>query len=324
MSRRASGPACACPAGAVHRYTARSSIFLAPARMTREPVDLLIEARWLLPIAPANTVLEHHAVAVADGRIVALGPAAELRARCEPREHVRREQHALLPGLVNAHARVCHALLRGLPVRGPRRRWLTEVLQPLEARAMGADFVRDGTRFGDRRNAAGRHHLLCRPEPVPRGGRARRGRGAACAPPSACRWQTCRRPGPRAPARTLSAPRRCGTCTAPTRASRSTSRPLARPALSDATLARVRRVADELEARIALHVGELSPPPVAAPRRRRCRREGAPLRGAAAAAARRAGTAAARLHRHRRRRPAPRGARAARAPRRGPDRLPAG
>ncbi|MGB9329197.1 MAG: hypothetical protein WCB10_00345, partial [Steroidobacteraceae bacterium] len=78
----------------------------------REPTDLLIEPRWLLPMTPASGVHEGYAVAVDAGRIRALGPAAELRERFEPRTHVLREHHALLPGLVNAHTRASHALLR--------------------------------------------------------------------------------------------------------------------------------------------------------------------------------------------------------------------
>ncbi|TLY64045.1 MAG: TRZ/ATZ family hydrolase, partial [Gammaproteobacteria bacterium] len=54
---------------------------------TRQPADLLIEARWVLPIAPANVALAEHALAVSAGRILALGPAAELRERFEVREH---------------------------------------------------------------------------------------------------------------------------------------------------------------------------------------------------------------------------------------------
>ena len=84
----------------------------------REPADLLIEPRWLLPMAP-GVVLEGHALAVGAGRILALGPAAELRARFEAREHLRRAHHALLPGLVNAHARASLTLLRAaLPDAG--------------------------------------------------------------------------------------------------------------------------------------------------------------------------------------------------------------
>ena len=100
-----------------------------------ETADFLIEPRWLLPIAPGNTVLEGHAVAVSAGRILAAGPATELRERYAPRSRIVREHHALLPGLVNAHTRACHTLLRGLPVRGPRLRWLLETLSPRERHA---------------------------------------------------------------------------------------------------------------------------------------------------------------------------------------------
>ena len=230
--------------------------------MTREPVDLLIEARWLLPIAPANTVLEHHAVAVADGRIVALGPAAELRARYAPRQHVRRERHALLPGLVNAHAHVCHALLRGLPVRGPRRRWLTEVLQPVEARAMSADFVRDGTRFGAAEMLRAGITCFADPSPIPE----EAARAAAAVPMrAAIGLPVADVPTPWAENASAHLERAAALWDVYRADARITLyfAPLPRPALSDATLARVRRVADELEARIALQVGELSPPAAA-------------------------------------------------------------
>jgi 5-methylthioadenosine/S-adenosylhomocysteine deaminase len=109
--------------------------------------EFLIEPRWLLPFTPSSTVLEGQAVAVGGGRILAVGPAAELRLRYGSCLRIVRERHALLPGLVNAHTRACHTLLRGLPVRGPRLRWLEETLTPPERRALTADLVRDGTRL---------------------------------------------------------------------------------------------------------------------------------------------------------------------------------
>lgn len=111
-----------------------------------QPADLLIEPRWLLPVAPAGAALPGCAVVIRHGRIIAVGAAAQLRERFAAREHVVRRHHVLLPGFVNAHTRACHALLRGMPVRTPRQRWLAEELAPLERRAVGADFVRDGTR----------------------------------------------------------------------------------------------------------------------------------------------------------------------------------
>jgi 5-methylthioadenosine/S-adenosylhomocysteine deaminase len=115
--------------------------------MPPESADLLIEARWVLPIAPVNTVLADHAVAVTSGRIVALGPIAQMNARFEPRERVVRRDHALLPGFVNAHTRAAMTLFRGLPVRGPRSRWLRDTVRAAEQRCMSPDFVREGTQL---------------------------------------------------------------------------------------------------------------------------------------------------------------------------------
>ncbi|MBV8157394.1 MAG: TRZ/ATZ family hydrolase, partial [Dyella sp.] len=44
-----------------------------------QTIDLLIEARWVVPVEPHGVVLEHHAVAVHHGAIVALLPIADAR-----------------------------------------------------------------------------------------------------------------------------------------------------------------------------------------------------------------------------------------------------
>jgi 5-methylthioadenosine/S-adenosylhomocysteine deaminase len=113
----------------------------------KEFVDLVIEARWVLPIAPVNTVLTDHAVAVTAGRIVAVAPTAEVNATFEPRERVIRGDHALLPGFVNAHTRAATTLFRGLPVYGPRQQWMRETVLPVGRGCMSPDFVRDGTQL---------------------------------------------------------------------------------------------------------------------------------------------------------------------------------
>jgi len=107
----------------------------------------VIEPRWVLPIAPANTVLTDHAIAVTAGRIVAVAPKAQINASFEPRERVVRAEHALLPGFVNAHTRAATALLRGLPVYGPRSQWMRDTVLPIARSCMSPDFVRDGTQL---------------------------------------------------------------------------------------------------------------------------------------------------------------------------------
>ena len=111
-----------------------------------QPIDLLIEARWALPMDDAAAI-GHAALAVDGGRIVAIGAAAALAARFAPRERIQRPRHALLPGLVNAHTHAAMSLLRGLPVRGPLMQWLNETIWPYERRSVNAQFVRSGTQL---------------------------------------------------------------------------------------------------------------------------------------------------------------------------------
>jgi 5-methylthioadenosine/S-adenosylhomocysteine deaminase len=78
----------------------------------REPADLVIEPRWLLPMTGAGGALEGQAEVINGGRILATGAAGELLARYAPREHVRRGALALLPVFIIAHTRASLSLLR--------------------------------------------------------------------------------------------------------------------------------------------------------------------------------------------------------------------
>ncbi len=109
--------------------------------------DLLVHARWILPVEPAGRVLEHHALAVTDGRILALLPSAEAREQVTAAEVVELPDHALLPGLVNAHTHTPMSLFRGLADDLPLMTWLNQHIWPAEQQWVSAEFVRDGTRL---------------------------------------------------------------------------------------------------------------------------------------------------------------------------------
>ena len=109
------------------------------------PIDLLIEARWIIPIEPAGSVLENHAIAVDKGRIVALLQQAEVQTRFAPREIKRLPQHIVIPGLVNLHTHAAMTLLRGLADDLPLMDWLQNHIWPAEAKHVSAQFVHDGT-----------------------------------------------------------------------------------------------------------------------------------------------------------------------------------
>jgi 5-methylthioadenosine/S-adenosylhomocysteine deaminase len=109
-----------------------------------QPIDLLISARWIVPIEPNRVVLEGHAVAIDGGAIVAVLPVDEADGKYVPRERVDLPRHALIPGLVNAHTHNPMALLRGLADDLPLMTWLQQHIWPVEAKVVGPEFVRDG------------------------------------------------------------------------------------------------------------------------------------------------------------------------------------
>ena len=109
------------------------------------PIDLLIEARWIVPVEPANTILEDHAVAINNGQILAILPQDQAAARFAPRELKRLEQHVLIPGLVNLHTHAAMTLLRGLADDLPLMDWLQNHIWPAEAKHVSPQFVHDGT-----------------------------------------------------------------------------------------------------------------------------------------------------------------------------------
>ena len=109
-------------------------------------VDLLVHPRWVLPMAPATAVLEDHSVAVSGGVLRRVLPRAEAHG-IAAREVIELPQHALLPGLVNAHGHAAMSLLRGYADDLPLMPWLQEHIWPAETRFVDEPFIRDGVRL---------------------------------------------------------------------------------------------------------------------------------------------------------------------------------
>jgi len=112
-----------------------------------DTADTLIHARWIVPVEPDGVVLDHHSLVIRAGRIVDILPSAAARARYTARDTVELPQHALIPGLVNAHTHAAMSLLRGLSDDLPLMDWLTKHIWPAEAKWISPEFVRDGVRL---------------------------------------------------------------------------------------------------------------------------------------------------------------------------------
>ncbi|MGH8397847.1 MAG: TRZ/ATZ family hydrolase [Gammaproteobacteria bacterium] len=110
-----------------------------------KPADLVVHARWIIPVEPEGSILEHYAVVIRDGRILAILPSAEAHNEFHSAETVELPGHVLIPGFINAHTHAAMTLLRGLADDLPLLPWLQEHIWPVENRWMSAEFVRDGS-----------------------------------------------------------------------------------------------------------------------------------------------------------------------------------
>jgi len=96
-------------------------------------------------VEPAGTVLDDHVVVVRDDTIEAVLPSRDAFDR-HPDAQVRNlAEHALIPGLVNAHTHAAMSLMRGLADDLPLMRWLEDHIWPAEAKHVSPQFVKDGT-----------------------------------------------------------------------------------------------------------------------------------------------------------------------------------
>ena len=70
---------------------------------TPDTIDLIIKARWIIPVVPENRLLEHCALAIHQGKIIAIIPNDEAERRFITHETITLDNHVLIPGLINTH-----------------------------------------------------------------------------------------------------------------------------------------------------------------------------------------------------------------------------
>jgi cytosine/adenosine deaminase-related metal-dependent hydrolase len=105
----------------------------------QEVADLIVTGRWVITMDPARRIIEHGAVAVQGDRIVAVGPAGEVRRGfSRAREEIDASGSIVLPGLIDAHAHAGHGLVKTMGY-GALGIW-EKVIQTVYAHASGPEF----------------------------------------------------------------------------------------------------------------------------------------------------------------------------------------
>jgi len=104
-----------------------------------------IAARWIIPVEPANTVLENHCIVFKGDTILDIMPIEHISVSYPNAEIKKYPNHAIIPGLVNAHTHAAMSLMRGIADDLPLMEWLNNHIWPAEMKHVGEDFMRDGT-----------------------------------------------------------------------------------------------------------------------------------------------------------------------------------
>jgi len=118
------------------------------AQRRKTVVDLIVRGGTIVTMDGARRVIENGAIAVRDGRVVAVGPVSEIDRSYAAREIVNATGKVVIPGLINGHTHVPMTLFRGLADDLDLQEWLTKYIFPAEAKNVTEEFVRVGTRLG--------------------------------------------------------------------------------------------------------------------------------------------------------------------------------
>jgi 5-methylthioadenosine/S-adenosylhomocysteine deaminase len=107
--------------------------------------DTLVVGGTILTMEPGSEPIPDGAIAIADGRIAAVGLAEDLLEHAPTGQVVNAGGCLILPGLVNTHSHLAMSLLRGLADDLPLMEWLTNHIWPAEKAHMNREAVRLGT-----------------------------------------------------------------------------------------------------------------------------------------------------------------------------------
>lgn len=115
--------------------------------MSTTTIDLLVKGQYILPLDQTAAIIENGAIAIHQGQISAIGPAADLEKKYPAREIIDAGYSLVLPGLINTHTHAAMTGLRGIADDLPLSEWLEKYIWPAEARLIRPEFVRAAARL---------------------------------------------------------------------------------------------------------------------------------------------------------------------------------
>ncbi len=108
-------------------------------------IDTLLHARWIIPVDGNERCLVDHSITIHEERILDILPGDKAKQTYQAQTEINYSNHALIPGLINAHTHAAMSLFRGLADDLALMDWLNNHIWPAESQWVNEDFVQLGT-----------------------------------------------------------------------------------------------------------------------------------------------------------------------------------
>jgi 5-methylthioadenosine/S-adenosylhomocysteine deaminase len=110
-----------------------------------EKIDHLICAKWVITCEEENRVLEDHALALRDNKILDILPRLDAQQKYVANTIHDYDNHVVMPGFINSHTHLAMNLFRGLADDLELMDWLNNYIWPAEGKWVSDELVYDGS-----------------------------------------------------------------------------------------------------------------------------------------------------------------------------------
>lgn len=110
-----------------------------------ENIDYLIYAKWIITCEEENQVLANHALAIKEGKILAILSDQEAQTKYQANTILHYPSHAVMPGFINSHTHIAMNVFRGLADDLELMDWLNNYIWPAEGKWVSQELVYDAS-----------------------------------------------------------------------------------------------------------------------------------------------------------------------------------
>jgi len=112
-----------------------------------QQIDIIIKNGYIVTINPAMEIIEHGAIAIDKGKILAIGVNEEIEKNYTSDKLIDASSKIVMPGFINGHSHIAMSFFRGYADDLLLQSWLEDHIWPAEEKFVKAQFVYDSSYY---------------------------------------------------------------------------------------------------------------------------------------------------------------------------------